>query len=134
MNFKAARARHLRLGRTGENIAVRLLRSKHLDLLCRNYKVKAGEIDIITRDGEILTFVEVKTRRLSTRSRPAAGLRFKQKRRIHKAAMNYLRHINRPEVIYRFDLIEVIIGRSGPVEVRHWPEHFSGSEIKPEFL
>ncbi|MCP3967316.1 MAG: YraN family protein [Lentisphaerae bacterium] len=133
MNFKIARARHLRLGRTGENIAVRLLRSKNIDLLCRNYKVKTGEIDIVARDGEVLTFVEVKTRRFTTRSRPADGLRFKQKKRIYKAAMNYLKRINRPEVIYRFDLIEVIIGRFGPVEIRHWPSHFSGSEFRSNF-
>jgi putative endonuclease len=128
MKFKRAKARHLRLGERGENLAAALLRSKNIHVLCRNYKVKAGEIDIVARDGAVLVFVEVKTSHKPA-NRPAANLRIKQKRRIYRAANNYLKAIGHPAVMYRFDLIEIVFERSLLKEARHWQKHFSGREI-----
>ncbi len=125
MTYPAARAKHLRLGARGEKLAAKLLRGKNYSILCRNYKVKAGEIDLVARDGENLVFVEIKTRRATTRSRPAEGLSSKQKKRIYHAAQNYLYQIDNPNLIYRFDLIEIILSRFGIREIRHWENNFS---------
>lgn len=125
MSYFSAKSRHLRLGDKGEKIAARLLRGKNYSILCRNFKVKSGEIDLIARDGENLVFIEVKTRRATTRSRPAEGLSAKQKKRIYHAAQNYLRQIDNPNIIYRFDLIEIILSRFKIHEIRHWENNFS---------
>jgi putative endonuclease len=125
MSYFSAKSRHLRLGSKGENIAARLLRSKNYTILCRNFKVKSGEIDLVARDGENLVFIEVKTRRATTRSRPAEGLSSRQKKRIYHAAQNYLRQIDNPNLIYRFDLIEIILSRFKIHEIRHWEDNFS---------
>jgi putative endonuclease len=125
MSYFSAKAKHLQLGDRGEKIATRLLRSKNYDILCQNYKVKSGEIDLVARDGKDLVFVEVKTRRATTRSRPAEGLSTKQKKRIYRAAQSYLRQIDNPNIIYRFDLIELILTRFGIREIRHWESNFS---------
>jgi putative endonuclease len=127
--FHQARTEHLRVGRRGENLACSLLRAKNCEILCRNYKVKSGEIDIIARDGGILAFVEVKTRRHSTRSRPAEGLSERQKMRIYRAGMSYLKEIENPNVIYRFDLIEIVISPFRIHEARHWQGHFGSSDL-----
>ncbi len=55
-------ARHNDLGRKGEAMAVRFLRRKHFEILETNWRRGRGEIDIIARDGDVLVFVEVKTR------------------------------------------------------------------------
>ncbi len=123
--FGLLRARHLRIGHRGENVACRLLRSKHCCVLARNCKYSSGEIDIVARDGRTLVFVEVKTRYYTTSSRPSEGLSLKQKKRILNASRRYLRQIEYPKVPCRYDLIEVRLGRLGPIEVRHWPNHFS---------
>jgi len=123
--FKQAKTAHLRLGRRGENLACRYLCSQNIEVLLRNYRNKRGEIDIIARDGNISCFIEVKTRNLSSRSRPAKGLRYKQKLRISQSALTYLREIGRPKVAYRFDLIEIIMGKWDIYELRYWKNHFS---------
>jgi len=125
MSYFSAKSRHLRLGSKGEKIAARLLRNKNYTILCRNFKVKSGEIDLVARDGENLVFIEVKTRRATTRSRPAEGLSSRQKKRIYHAAQNYLRQIDNPNLIYRFDLIEIILSRFKIHEIRHWEDNFS---------
>ena len=125
MSYFSAKSKHLRLGAKGEKLAARLLRDKNYSILCSNYKVKSGEIDLVARDGENLVFIEVKTRRATTRSRPAEGLSSKQKKRIYRAAQNYLHNIDNPNVIYRFDLIEIILSRFKIHEIRHWENNFS---------
>src|SRR2546421_87475 len=52
------------LGQEGERAAARFLRKyRGMRILMRNYRGPAGEIDLIARDGDVLVFVEVKTRR-----------------------------------------------------------------------
>ena len=127
-NYRQAKSAHLRLGRHGEDIACRYLRSLDIDILMRNYRHKKGEIDIIARDGTVLSFVEVKTRSASSHSSPAEGLSAKQKLRITQAAEAYLHSLENPEVIYRFDLIEIIIGKWDITSLRYWREHFSAGK------
>ena len=74
-SFFKKRSKHLRTGRRGEKIAVKLLKAKQYSILVRNYSSLKGEIDIVARDGGILVFVEVKTRSSNSRTRPAEGLR-----------------------------------------------------------
>ena len=125
ITFKQAKTAHLKLGKRGETLACRYLKSKNIEILLRNHRNKRGEIDIIARDGNIICFIEVKTRRLSTRSRPAEGLRYKQKKRISQSASRYLNDIGKPKVIYRFDLIEIVMGNWDIHELRYWKKHFS---------
>lgn len=129
MDFRRAKSRHLRLGRRGEDAVCRFLRDRGAEVLLRNYRPLAGrgEIDIIARDGLTLCFIEVKTRRVTATSRPAAGLNLRQQRRIRRVAMAYLREIGRPRVVWRFDLAEVVVGSWDIRELRHWAGHFSGA-------
>lgn len=125
LTFKQAKTAHLRLGRQGEKLASRYLRYLNIEILVKNYRNKRGEIDIIARDGKVICFVEVKTRRLTSKTRPAAGLRHNQQLRISQSASSYLKEIGRPQVVYRFDLIEIVMGRWDIRELRYWKNHFS---------
>ena len=49
------------LGRWGEETAAKFLRQHGHEIIARNARTPYGEIDIITRQGEITIFVEVKT-------------------------------------------------------------------------
>ena len=51
------------LGDRGENVAAAHLRKLGYRILIRNWESKFGEVDIIARDGKMLVFVEVKTRK-----------------------------------------------------------------------
>lgn len=52
-----------RLGRRGEDAAAEHLRRRGLEILARNVRTAAGEIDIIALDADVVVFVEVKARR-----------------------------------------------------------------------
>lgn len=53
--------RSAKVGQLGEDLACRYLESKGYTIVCRNYRKKYGEIDIIVEGPSGLRFVEVKT-------------------------------------------------------------------------
>ncbi|MDD4817782.1 MAG: YraN family protein [Victivallaceae bacterium] len=107
MNKKRGLAAHLRIGRRGENAAARLLVSKGCDILARDWRRGAGELDIIARDGLMIVFVEVKSRRASSVAAPSSNLSLRQIRRIRLGAAKYLAQFGENPPPHRFDLIEV---------------------------
>jgi putative endonuclease len=115
------------LGRTGEAIAASHLRGEGFELLARNVRTRAGEIDLVAFDGDTLVFAEVKTRqvrapRLLDEHEPLLGLRPSQRARLRRLAAAWLRETeNRPSArAIRFDAIGVILDRAGALrELRH---------------
>lgn len=53
-------------GNTGEDFAAKILEEKGYRILCRNYKGKHGEIDIICEKNSYIVFTEVKLREILT--------------------------------------------------------------------
>jgi putative endonuclease len=107
------RAFHLRLGRRGEQLAARFLRRQHgFKILYRNFRSKhGGEIDLVCRDraANALVFVEVKTRRSDAFGPPHAAVTAAKQERLLRGARQWLRMLDRPEIIYRFDVVEVVM-------------------------
>lgn len=124
-----AKSKHIKLGKKGEKIALRFLKTKHMDILAENYRKNSGEIDIIARDGVRIVFVEVKTRRYKTGYRPSEGLTDSQKKRIIRTSKTYLREISNPDIIIRFDLIELVLSEWKIREIRHHESYFSSVNI-----
>lgn len=123
--FARRRAAHLRLGKHGERLAGRVLAELGLEILCRNYRCRHGEIDLVARDDTMICFVEVKTRRLSRwLSRPAEAVTAGKRQRLQRSAGHYLQQIGHPELTFRFDIVEVIYDGRKPVDVRHLPDAF----------
>lgn len=100
------------LGNFGERHAARYLRRRGYRILKRNYVGKHGEIDIIARKKDIISFVEVKTRSMdalnSREVRPAAAVTPEKQRRIIRVADEYARRTHKPsKYLMRMDIIEV---------------------------
>jgi putative endonuclease len=90
-------------------VAVRLLRSKGHRILCRNWRAGHGEVDIVSVDGTVLVFVEVKTRRETDRIggfAPAVSAAKKRVLRIVIERFMILHGDNYPH--FRFDVVEVL--------------------------
>ena len=51
------------LGRRGEELAAQYLISKGYEIITRNWRCEAGELDVVVSDGVCLAFVEVRARR-----------------------------------------------------------------------
>lgn len=52
---------HISVGKKGEDVATKFLKNKGHTILDRNFRKKYGEIDIVSKLGTTLYFVEVKT-------------------------------------------------------------------------
>src|SRR5256714_15685983 len=62
------------VGAYGERVAVRYLVDQGMVLLDRNWRCGAGELDAVLRDGEVIVFAEVKTRRSGRFGTPAEAV------------------------------------------------------------
>ena len=102
-----ARKYSAKLGRKGENAACELLQAAGMTILARNWRCKAGELDIVALDQNEIVFAEVKTMRKKEFFTPAANLSLRQRRRNFNAAKVYLRTLHIFNIPSRFDLIEV---------------------------
>ena len=105
---------HLRSGARGEKLAARFLRHNGYKVLHRNFRGRTGgEIDIVCRDKDTLVFVEVKTRGSEEFGRPFEAVRADQQRRISRGGLAWLRMLDNPEILFRFDVVEVVVGENG---------------------
>ena len=118
---------HLSAGLWGERQAERLLASMGWKILGRRVRVGLrDEIDIVARDGEVLVFVEVKTRAAETYGRPIAAVDRSKRRALGRAALGYMRRLKQRPAYYRFDVVEVIgSATEGSPVLRHVPSAFT---------
>src|SRR6478752_495562 len=106
----SSRPRHLRLGTRGENLACQFLRKNGYKILYRNFRGRSGgEIDLVCRDGDTLVFVEVKTRTDEDFGRPFDAVGREKQKRISRGGLAWLRLLDNPEILFRFDVVEVVI-------------------------
>lgn len=97
------------IGNAYENIAVKFLQTNGIEIICRNYNTRHGEIDIIGKDGEYLVFFEVKYRKAEAFGDPLAAVTYSKQRHIINAAKVYLYENRYPENTFiRFDCIGVL--------------------------
>ena len=103
--FLPSKAGHLRLGAHGEKLAVRFLRRQGFKILYRNFRGRqGGEIDLVCRERDTLVFVEVKTR-----TREDFGVNRQKQRRISLGGLAWLRLLGDPDILFRFDVVEVVV-------------------------
>jgi len=95
------------LGARGESLASDFLARKGFKILERNYRSRAGEVDIIARQRDLLLFVEVKTRRTGRRGRGVQAVTPAKLRRCVAAARVYVMKTRPRGMRYRFDVVEV---------------------------
>ncbi|VAX26056.1 hypothetical protein MNBD_NITROSPINAE02-357 [hydrothermal vent metagenome] len=100
-------ARHIRLGRLGEDLAVNELKANGYKISERNAKVYKREVDVIAMDGDMIVFVEVKSRSGHRYGRPIEAIDNKRKGRLRKAAELYLAQKKIKGASVRFDVVTV---------------------------
>jgi len=93
-------------GKWGEGVALEYLTRKGYSIITTGFRSRFGEIDIIARSGEILTFTEVKTRKNKNFAFAREFVGKDKQRKIISTANYYL--AKRPTKLQpRFDVIEV---------------------------
>lgn len=113
--------RHL-FGRRAEEEAVRFLRRKGHRILKRNHAFAGGEIDIISRDGEVLVFTEVRARADGTD--PEATVDRTKQAHIRRTAEHYLLHYGQDTPVCRFDVVAIRVDDKGKRSLIHYEDAF----------
>lgn len=111
------------LGRAGESLALQHLERAGLELVVRNYRCRAGEIDLVLRDPSAgaLVLVEVRSRSRRDYGSAAASIGAAKRRRFSLAARHLLlthRELRRFRV--RFDVVAIDPSRDGGGPVVTW--------------
>ena len=109
----------LDLGQRGELLAAAYLKKLGYQLVAANFSLPVGrnrrgavtnaEIDLIAYEGEVLSFVEVKTRSSDWFASPAANVDLRKQRQITRAARAYRRMFGLKDVRYRYDVVSVVL-------------------------
>jgi putative endonuclease len=108
------------VGRFGEQLAAETLQGQGFHVLARNWRCADGELDLVAADGEVLVFVEVKTRSTVAFGDPAEAINPAKAARLRRLALRWLaEHQDRYWPELRFDVVAVVrCGADGP-QVRH---------------
>jgi len=95
-------------GRWGEDQAERWYRQQGYEVVARNWRVTAGELDLILCRGRLVVFCEVKTRATDSFGDPSSAVTVAKQRRIRRLAAIWLQVSNVHGVDVRFDVVSVL--------------------------
>ena len=100
-------AAHNELGKWGEDLAADYLQRKGYTIIERDWKSGKRDLDIIAQDGNVIVFVEVKTRRNRLYGEPEESVDYHKLQNLQQAISHYIKfkHI-RQEI--RFDIISIV--------------------------
>jgi putative endonuclease len=121
-----AEAAHLRTGREGERLAYYFLRRQGYTMVARNWRTRGrkGEIDLIGFEGEVLCFIEVKTRTSHAVAPAEAAVDAGKQRELRAMAARYLRHRS-PRPPTRFDVVSVYLAADRAPEIELFKDAFA---------
>lgn len=95
------------LGKNGEDFAAAYLKENGYAILRRNFRCRIGEADIIARKGDILTFIEVKTRGGEVFGFPEAAVNARKQEKLRKVAACFIEQNGICDLPVQFDVIAI---------------------------
>ena len=95
----------------------------------RNWQCFAGEADIIAQDGDVLVFVEVKTRSDVSMGFPSEAVTKEKRERYERIACAYVADHDMSEMMLRFDVVAIVMVDEERVMVRHHINAFSAESL-----
>jgi putative endonuclease len=113
-----------KLGKNGEEFALRFLKNKGYKEIARNYRFGKGEIDIICQDKKDLIIVEVKSVRIDGFGSGEERITPKKQKMIIETTYGFLSENEKYEDCgVRFDVI-VVNFKKYPAEIHHYESAF----------
>ncbi len=118
-------APHMATGRRGERAAFFYLRRKGFIVVAHGWRsgIVRGDLDLIAWEGDILCFVEVKTRTTRAVATAEASVDEDKRRALRRLARHYLRQLpnrDRAEVPVRFDILSIYFEKEKTPDFDHF--------------
>jgi putative endonuclease len=108
-----------RRGLWGERVAIAYLGSRGWRIEAHRFRLGHRELDLVARRGEVVAFIEVKTRSTVAWGAPAESVVWRKRRTIVQVAEVWRQRHGRPGDSYRFDVIAVSVEKGGGYRVEH---------------
>ncbi|MGH7893549.1 MAG: YraN family protein [Candidatus Binatia bacterium] len=102
------------LGRRGEAVADAFVRALGYRVVARNFRCRAGEIDLIVLDGDTVVFVEVRSRTGTRLGTPLESVDGRKQTRVARVARYFLAAQGWYDRAARFDVVGVRFDRDPP--------------------
>lgn len=106
------------IGNFGEKLACKFLKKLGYKIIDKNYRTRAGEIDIIAKDQKFFVFVEVKTRTSIDFGYPEQNVHFHKMRHFQLSVQIYLLQNNIRDP-FRLDVVSINLSQKLP-EIKHF--------------
>jgi putative endonuclease len=87
--------------------------------VARNFRCRAGEIDVVARDGEVTVFVEVKDRHGRSHGEGHESVTHGKRLRVVRAARLFAASRGLSETPIRFDVVSIEREDGQPPVIRH---------------
>ena len=133
--YRSDLPQHLQTGERGEEAAFFFLRHNGFVVVARRWRFGQvpGDLDLIAWDGNILCFVEVKTRTSKDLATASSAVDREKRRTLRRLARHYLRQLPEPEEANtqpptRFDIITIYELPGQPLEITLIPAAFGWVE------
>lgn len=111
-----------KLGKLGEDLAVKYLIARGYTVLHRNYRYRKAEIDVIARKNGVLAIVEVKSRSGGFYESISDSVSKKKRNLLVMATDGYIQD-NKLDLEVRFDIITILSDDSG-YKIEHFTDAF----------
>jgi len=99
------------LGRFGEELAKERLKKLGYRILETNYRCSLGEIDVVAKDGDVLVFVEIKTRKDRSLGEAKEAVHKRKQGQLSRVALAYLKSNHLLGSKARFDVVAIGVSR-----------------------
>ena len=96
------------IGMSGEQAAAAYLKSKGYKVIQANYRAAGAEVDLVASSGDILCFVEVKTRKNCDHGSPEMFVTRSKQLKIIRAARIFAARKPYRDFRVRFDVVSVL--------------------------
>ncbi len=107
-------------GKLGESLAERYLVRQGTSIVERNYRCRAGEIDLVADDDGTVVFVEVRTRRSDSFGTPEESITSRKSRAMIDCAQAYLAERGAERRPWRIDLVAIRLEGNRVLRLDHY--------------
>ncbi len=114
------------IGDIGEDYVCDFLKQNGYEIVCRNFTIRGGEVDIIASQGNKLAFVEVKTRKVGAMTSGESAVTYTKRQRLIKTAKAYL-FKTKVKAFCRFDVAVVHHDNGRVVYFKYYRSAFDAS-------
>jgi len=102
------------LGARGEELAARFLEAQRYTILARNFRCRAGEIDLVALDCDRVVFVEVRSRTGERLGTPLESVDARKQAQVVRVARHFVAARGWVDRDARFDVIGVRFDKEPP--------------------